>query len=76
MRITITGHTDIVGRFRYNTWLSRNRATAVKQYLIDNAIDEDRLKVVAMSYVKPAATNKTDKGRQLNRRVELVVIDK
>ena len=76
MRITITGHTDIVGRFRYNTWLSRNRANAVKQYLIDNAIDEDRLKVVAMSYIKPAATNKTDEGRQLNRRVELVVIDK
>lgn len=76
MRITITGHTDIVGRFRYNTWLSRNRATAVKQYLIDNAIDENRLKVVAMSYIKPAATNKTDEGRQLNRRVELVILDK
>lgn len=76
MVITITGHTDIVGKMRYNTWLSRNRAEAVKQFLMDNSIEAERLKVVAMSYTKPAATNKTDQGRQLNRRVELVIIDK
>lgn len=76
MIITITGHTDIVGKYSYNTWLSRNRAQAVKQFLMDNSIEEERLKVLAMSYTKPAATNKTDEGRQLNRRVELVIIDK
>jgi OOP family OmpA-OmpF porin len=75
MKLHITGHTDIVGRSNYNIWLSRNRANAVRTFLIENGIDEDRLKVVAMSYTKPAATNKTDSGRQLNRRVELVVVD-
>ncbi len=74
MSLNITGHTDVVGRFKYNTWLSRNRATSVKTFLVENGIEEERLKVVAMSFTKPAATNKTDEGRQLNRRVELVVL--
>lgn len=75
MKVHITGHTDIIGRSNYNIWLSRNRANAVREFLIENAVDEDRLKVVAMSYSQPAATNKTEEGRQLNRRVELIVIE-
>jgi outer membrane protein OmpA-like peptidoglycan-associated protein len=74
MTLHITGHTDLVGRYNYNVWLSRNRAIAVKTFLVENGIDEERLKVVAMSFTKPAATNKTDEGRQLNRRVELIVL--
>lgn len=76
MKVTLTGHTDIIGRSNYNIWLSRNRANAVREFLIENAVDEDRLKVVAMSFTQPAATNKTEEGRQLNRRVELVVVEK
>lgn len=75
MKLNIAGHTDVVGKYNYNVWLSRKRAQAVMSFLTDNGIDEERLSVAAMSYSQPAATNKTIDGRQLNRRVEMHVIE-
>ncbi len=75
MKVHLTGHTDKVGNIRYNTWLSRKRAEVVREFLLDNGIEDERIKVVAMSFSKPAASNKTDEGRKLNRRVEMYVVD-
>ncbi len=73
--IKVSGHTDNVGDFNYNKTLSRNRARAVVRYLIEQGIDEDRLEYEGYSFSRPIATNETDEGRQLNRRVEFEIIE-
>jgi len=78
--VTVEGHTDSIGTDEYNQQLSFHRATRVKNWLIDNKVfDKDALKVVAHGKRIPVAPNTnpdgTDNppGRQLNRRVEIVV---
>ncbi len=67
----IQGHTDSVGTKAYNDALAVKRALAVKSYLTGKGIDENRLICKGFGFSKPAASNKTDKGRALNRRVEI-----
>ncbi|MFO7987268.1 MAG: OmpA family protein [Desulfatiglandaceae bacterium] len=71
VRIVIEGHTDNIGTKKYNQKLSEERARAVEQYLIQKGITEERLKTVGYGSSRPKATNKTDAGRVLNRRVKL-----
>ncbi|MCF8119696.1 MAG: OmpA family protein [Deltaproteobacteria bacterium] len=71
VRIVIQGHTDNIGTEAYNQKLSEERARAVEQYLIQKGITEERLKTVGYGSSRPKATNKTDAGRALNRRVKL-----
>lgn len=71
LRIEIQGHTDNFGTLEYNQILSENRAGAVMSYLLRNGIERDRLTVKGFSFNKPIATNETEEGRALNRRVEL-----
>lgn len=73
LRLSIAGHTDNVGSREYNELLSQRRADAVKQYLVDQGVSEDRITTSALGQQEPVATNETDAGRQLNRRVILVV---
>lgn len=69
----IVGHTDSDGSFEVNSKLSLNRATAVKQRLEQNyGIAPQRLFAEGVGPLAPVATNSTDKGKALNRRVELV----
>ncbi|MEM6726197.1 MAG: OmpA family protein [Bacteroidota bacterium] len=69
----VVGHTDMIGTFSSNLELSEARAAAVRTYLIENhQIDEGRLTPYGVGPVAPVATNETDKGKQQNRRVELV----
>ena len=75
-RFRIEGHTDSTGKKAKNITLSQNRADAVKIYLIQGGIASDRLESVGYGPEKPIASNKTKKGRELNRRVEINLIKK
>ena len=73
-RFQIEGHTDSDGSNQLNQALSENRAAAVKNYLIENGISTDRLRSTGFGETKPIATNKTAKGKAMNRRVEISLI--
>ena len=73
LRFAIQGHTDNIASLIYNILLSFNRASEVKKYLISKGIPEKKLIVRAYGFYHPVSTNKTDKGRSLNRRVEVVL---
>jgi outer membrane protein OmpA-like peptidoglycan-associated protein len=71
--LTIEGHTDNVGGSAYNLDLSQRRARAVRQALVTRYdIGANRLGTVGYGAGRPKASNATDAGRSLNRRVELV----
>lgn len=75
--IQVEGNTDNVpvsGRFPTNWELSTARATSVVRYLIGRGVNPDRLAATGYADRHPLATNATEGGRRLNRRVELVVI--
>jgi outer membrane protein OmpA-like peptidoglycan-associated protein len=77
--ISIEGHTDAKGDDEYNQKLSEKRAERVKNWLLENHVVDPRAKVVGFGKKQPVAPNTnsdgTDnpKGRQRNRRVEIVV---
>ena len=75
-RFRIEGHTDSTGKKQKNIELSQNRADSVKIYLIQGGIASDRLESIGYGPEKPIASNKTKKGRELNRRVEINLIKK
>jgi outer membrane protein OmpA-like peptidoglycan-associated protein len=69
----VVGHTDAKGAFAYNTNLSRERARAVAEALVnDHGIDGKRLEAHGVGPLVPVFSNETDAGREKNRRVELV----
>lgn len=73
-KITITGHTDSYGSDATNLALSKNRAEAVKNYLLGNMnIDPTKIEAVGYGESKPIATNETEEGRARNRRIEVVI---
>lgn len=73
LEVLIVGHTDGVGAFDYNLALSQRRAQAVAEALQSGYdIDGKRLTPAGAGMVAPVATNRTDKGRAKNRRVEIV----
>lgn len=74
LHIQITGHTDNIGGTDYNKWLSRKRAQAVWQFLVDSGIPASRLRYHGEGKAKPIATNQTEAGRFQNRRVEFVIL--
>ncbi len=72
LKVYIVGHTDWVGENDANLTLSRQRAEAVVAALVKDGIAEPRLRASGVGMLSPRASNTTDAGRQLNRRVELV----
>jgi outer membrane protein OmpA-like peptidoglycan-associated protein/tetratricopeptide (TPR) repeat protein len=72
--IEISGHTDNVGSYEYNQSLSERRAKAVVDYLVEQSIPLSRLVYKGYSFSKPIASNNTEEGRQLNRRVEFKIL--
>lgn len=70
VRISIAGHTDNKGSDSYNLKLSRDRANEVRDYLVGYGIDGGRLTAAGYGESRPVASNDTDEGRELNRRVE------
>ncbi len=73
MEIELSGHTDSKGSDSYNKALSMNRAKAVVNWLVSHGISAKRLSYKGYGASKPIATNDTDEGRQLNRRVEFKI---
>jgi len=68
----IEGHTDSSGRDAYNLELSKKRAASVRDYLVNEEdIESSRVTSEGYGETQPIATNKTDAGRQKNRRVEV-----
>jgi len=74
IKIELQGHTDNRGDEEPNQKLSQARADAVRQYLIDNKIEADRITSVGFGETRPIATNDTEEGRALNRRTQFKVI--
>ena len=73
--ITIEGNTCNMGSEKYNMKLSEKRALAAKQYLVDKGLGAERFTIKALGESQPIADNKTKKGRQMNRRVELKIAE-
>ncbi len=73
-RIRIEGHTDKMGSAQYNRKLSKDRANAVKEYLVGKGVGEARLATAGFGFDRPVATNDTDEGRAKNRRVEFIIV--
>jgi OOP family OmpA-OmpF porin len=71
----IQGHTDYTGTAKHNYILSKNRAKAVMNYLIQKGISADRLTSTGYGSTKPIDLTRTEKGKALNRRVELKPIN-
>ena len=74
--VEIRGHTDADGPGELNTRLSRERAEAVRAYLITQGIDGARLSARGFGEQEPVDGNETDKGKARNRRIEFYVKDK
>jgi outer membrane protein OmpA-like peptidoglycan-associated protein len=74
--LQISGHTDNVGDDQKNLVLSKKRAEAVKNFMIAQGIEANRLRALYFGETMPVATNDTPEGRQKNRRVEMVIIFK
>jgi len=71
--VQIDGFTDSVGTDAYNDELSRRRADAVKSALLSRGVDSARIGTVGYGKAYPVANNNDSGGRQLNRRVEVVI---
>ncbi len=73
--VEVGGHTDNVGNEKQNTELSQKRAEAVVKHLIEKGgIDKNRFTAKGYGPSKPIADNKTNPGRQKNRRVEFTIL--
>jgi OOP family OmpA-OmpF porin len=73
LKLYVVGHTDNTGMFDANMKLSMDRATAVVNALVSqHSVNGARLKACGAGPIAPVATNNTEEGKALNRRVELV----
>lgn len=72
--ILIVGHTDATGSENYNLRLSERRAESVRSYIISQGISPIRLSTEGRGESEAIASNETEAGRALNRRVEIVIV--
>jgi outer membrane protein OmpA-like peptidoglycan-associated protein len=75
-KVQIEGHTDNEGTDAYNQKLSEDRAKAVRKYLINKKVDPQRLIYKGYGFSRPKASNRTEEGKAINRRVEFTIVDK
>jgi len=73
-KANIVGYTDSVGTDAYNQKLSLKRANATKEILLKDGVAADRLTAEGKGEANPIASNATEEGRALNRRVEAELI--
>lgn len=75
MKVEIRGYTDNVGKSSSNLRLSQRRADAVRIWLLNKGINENRIKATGYGEQNPIADNKTAEGRKKNRRIEFIKVD-
>lgn len=73
LEVLIVGHSDNEGALQANIDLSQRRAEAVRDALIDRGVPEAQLEARGVGFLAPLTTNTTEIGRNINRRVELVL---
>ncbi len=73
LKIEVEGHTDSVGGDDYNQRLSEERASSVRDYLVQQGVGMNAVSARGFGKTRPVASNDNAAGRQQNRRVELVV---
>lgn len=71
--LKLIGHTDNIGKDSSNLVLSKKRAEAVKEYLVNLGIAPERIKTEGRGEAEPIASNDTEEGRAKNRRVEFII---
>lgn len=71
--IHVEGHTDNVGGLEYNRDLSQRRADSVRYFLTQQGIASRRISTAGMGMDRPVASNASATGRQMNRRVEIII---
>ena len=74
-KLNVSGYADSQGDDNYNLNLSKNRNSSVVKSIVAGGIKSNRISQKALGEAKPAATNDTEEGRALNRRVEFEVIE-
>lgn len=76
LRLAIVGHTDSTGDFDYNIALSNKRAAAVRDLLYSEpySVAKERLVAVGIGPISPVASNLSEEGRALNRRVTFILL--
>lgn len=73
-KFNIYGHASIEGSASYNQKLSIDRANAVKIYLVNSGVNPNNLTTIGRGATEPIASNDTESGRTLNRRVEIKIV--
>lgn len=76
IKIQLDGHTCSIGKEDYNKRLSEDRARAVLEYLLGQGIKDKRLSSFGFGEAKPRESNENEIGRERNRRVEFVILEK
>ncbi|MFH1311944.1 MAG: OmpA family protein [Candidatus Eisenbacteria bacterium] len=71
--IFIAGHTDATGSEDYNMTLSRQRAESVANYMEKLGVSRTRFTITGFGETQPIASNESNEGQQLNRRVEVAI---
>ncbi len=74
-QVRVEGHTDDRGRDSYNLKLSQKRADAVREYLVNQGVEPERLESMGYGETTPIDDNKTRDGRANNRRVDFTIVE-
>lgn len=75
LKIEVIGHTDNVGNADKNLQLSKDRANAVKKYIVSKGIKSERITTNGKGASEPVADNDTEKGKAKNRRTEIRIVE-
>ncbi len=75
LSLKLAGHTDSQGSDTYNMKLSKDRAESVKAYLVSKGVNSSRVEATGYGETQPIDSNKTEAGRQNNRRVEFTLFN-
>lgn len=71
--VVVSGYTDSVGSDKYNQKLSEDRARSVADFLVNKKVNPARIELIGLGEKNPVASNNTQQGRRLNRRVEITL---
>lgn len=72
--IVVSGHTDSTGSKKFNQTLSEHRAESVSSYLNTSGVMSERIETIGFGENQPVASNETEAGKKLNRRVEITLL--